>query len=207
MRRLIATEFMSLDGVVQAPSYPDEDTSGGFSHGGWHQEYFDDSSRGSMVGLISSAGAYLFGRGTYESFAAHWPTASEEEQVLAKPLNSRPKFVVSRTLREPLDWENTTLIARDVRTAVADLKERPGQDILIIGSPGLVQTLLRYELIDELHLMIDPVVVGGGKRLFASDQNLQTFRLLECQPTSTGAIQATYTRQTAGPSSDGRTSS
>jgi dihydrofolate reductase len=195
MRRLIATEFMTLDGVVQAPSYPDEDTAGGFSRGGWHSEYFEDSSRGQMVELIARAGAYLFGRGTYESFAAHWPTASEEEQVLAEPLNSRPKFVVSRTLREPLDWDNTTLIPGDVQTAVADLKEQHGQDILVIGSPGLVQTLIRYELIDELHLMIDPVVVGGGgKRLFANDQNLQTFRLLECQPTPTGAILATYSR-------------
>jgi dihydrofolate reductase len=194
MRRLIATEWMTLDGVVQAPSYPDEDVTGGFRHGGWHARYFDDASLGRVVESVTSAGAYLFGRGTYEVFAAHWPNASEEEQALAEPLNTRPKFVVSHTLREPLDWDNTTLISGDVVPAVADLKGQEGQDILVVGSPGLVQTLLRFELIDELHLMIDPVVVGGGKRLFASDQNLQTFQLIECRPTSTGAILATYSR-------------
>ncbi|MFF1876251.1 dihydrofolate reductase family protein [Leifsonia sp. NPDC058230] len=194
MRRLIATEWVTLDGVVQAPSYPDEDISGGFEHGGWHARYLEDASLGRVVESVTKAGAYLFGRGTYDVFAAHWPSASAEEKVLAEPLNTRPKFVVSRTLGEPLDWVNTTLIAGDVATAVADLKDQDGQDILIIGSPGLFQTLLRLELIDELRLMIDPVVVGGGKRLFADDEFLHSFRLIECEPTSTGAILATYGR-------------
>jgi dihydrofolate reductase len=153
MRKVIANEWMTLDGVVQAPAYPDEDTSGGFEHGGWHTRYFDDLSLSWVVENVSGAGGYLLGRGTYEMFAAHWPNAAEEEQMLAEPLNTLPKYVASTTLAEPLDWQNSTLLRGDIAQAVTALKAEDGRDLHVIGSPGLVQTLIGHHLIDELHLM------------------------------------------------------
>jgi dihydrofolate reductase len=192
MRKLIANEWMTLDGVVQAPSYADEDLTGGFEHGGWHTRYFDDLAMGWVVENVSGAGGYLLGRGTYEMFAAHWPNASQEERVLAEPLNALPKYVASTTLAAPLEWRNSTLLQGDIGEAVRALKAEEGSDLHVIGSPGLVQTLLERGLIDELRLMIDPVVVGGGKRLFRDDGALRRLRLAESQVTSTGAIIATY---------------
>jgi dihydrofolate reductase len=192
MRKVIANEWMTLDGVVQAPAYADEDTSGGFEHGGWHTPYFDDASMSWVVENVSGAGGYLLGRGTYERFAAHWPNAAGEEQMLAEPLNSLPKYVASTTLAEPLEWQNSTLLRGDVAKAVAELKAEDGRDLHVIGSPGLVQSLIGHDLIDELQLMIDPLVVGGGKRLFRDDGGLRPLRLVESQVTSTGAIIATY---------------
>jgi dihydrofolate reductase len=191
MRKVIAAEWMTLDGVVQSPSYPDEDTSGGFDRGGWHSPYFDDVSMSWVVETVVGAGGYLFGRGTYERFAAHWPNASEEEQVLAEPLNTRPKHVASTTLSASLAWENSTLLGDDVAAALRALKAGEGDDLLVIGSPGLVQTLIEHDLLDELRLMIDPVVLGAGKRLFG-DGPIRRLRLVESQATSTGAILATY---------------
>jgi dihydrofolate reductase len=192
MGRLIATEWMTLDGVMQSPSYPDEDASGGFTHGGWHRQYLDEASLGRLVRTVNEASAYLFGRGTYERFAAHWPNASAEEQMLAEPLNTRAKHVASTTLASPLEWRNASLLPGDVAEAVALLKAADDGDLLLIGSPVLLQTLLRHDLVDELQVMIDPIVVGGGKRLFADDGRLAQFRLAECEPVSTGAIMATY---------------
>jgi dihydrofolate reductase len=192
MRKLIATEWMSLDGVVQAPSYPDEDRSGGFDRGGWHTRYFDDLSMNWVSETVRGAGAYLLGRGTYESFAAHWPNASEEEQALAEPLNMRPKYVASTTLVEPLEWQHSTLLRDDVGDAVRALKAQDGDDLLVIGSPGLVQSLLEHDLLDEVRVMIDPIVVGGGKRLFGDGNPIRALRLVESQVTGTGAIIATY---------------
>jgi dihydrofolate reductase len=122
MRRVIANEWMTLDGVVQAPSYSDEDTTGGFQHGGWHSRYFDDLSMSWVIENVSNAGGFLLGRGTYEMFAAHWPNASEQEQALARPLNTLPKYVASTTLAEPLGWQNSTLLQGDVGEAVRALK-------------------------------------------------------------------------------------
>jgi dihydrofolate reductase len=192
MRKVIANEWMTLDGVVQAPAYGDEDPSGGFEHGGWHTRYFDDLSMGWVMENVSDAGGYLLGRGTYEMFAAHWPTASEEEQMLAEPLNALPKYVASTTLAEPLEWRNSTLLRGDVAKAVAALKAEDGKDLHVIGSPGLVQSLIGLDLLDELQLMIDPLLVGGGKRLFRADGALRPLRLVESQVTSTGAIIVTY---------------
>jgi dihydrofolate reductase len=192
MRKVIANEWMTLDRVVQAPAYPDEDTSGGFEHGGWHTRYFDDLSMSWVVENVSGAGGYLLGRGTYEMFAAHWPNAAEEEQMLAEPLNTLPKYVASTTLAEPLEWQNSTLLRGDIAQAVTALNAEDGRDLHVIGSPGLVQTLIGHHLIDELQLMIDPLVVGGGKRLFRDDGALRPLRLVESQVTSTGAIIATY---------------
>jgi dihydrofolate reductase len=192
MRKVIANEWMTLDGVVQAPSYADEDTTGGFEHGGWHARYFDDLSMRWVVENVGGAGGFLLGRGTYEMFAAHWPNAPEEQQALAEPLNALPKYVASTTLTEPLEWQNSTLLRGDVREAVGALTAEEGKDLHVIGSPGLVQTLLKLDLVDELQLMIDPLVVGGGKRLFRDDGALRPLRLVDSQVTSTGAILATY---------------
>ena len=177
MRKVIADEWMTLDGVVQAPSYADEDTSGGFERGGWHARYLDDVSMSWVVENVRSAGGFLLGRGTYEIFAAHWPNAPEEQQILAEPLNTVPKYVASTTLAEPLEWRNSTLLRGDVAEAVGALKAEPGQDLHVIGSPGLVQTLI------------------GGKRLFRDEGPHCSLRLVESRPTSTGAIIATYAKE------------
>ncbi|SCF00243.1 dihydrofolate reductase family protein [Micromonospora mirobrigensis] len=192
MRKVIANEWMTLDGVVQSPSYPDEDASGGFAHGGWHARYFDELSMRWVVENVRGAGGYLLGRGTYEIFAAHWPTAPQEQQVLAEPLNALPKYVASMTLAAPLLWQNSTLLGGDVASAVRALKAEQGGDLHVIGSPGLVQSLLAFDLLDEVRVMIDPVLVGGGKRLFGRDGAHRTLRLLDSQVTSTGAIIARY---------------
>jgi dihydrofolate reductase len=192
MRKLIVTEWMTLDGVVQAPGDAEEDRAGGFEHGGWHLRYFDGISREWVIQNLTEAGGFVLGRRTYSSFAPHWPNAPAEEQVIAEPLNSRPKYVASTTLTEPLEWENSTLLKGDVPAAVADLKQQGGADLLVIGSSELVRTLIAHELVDELRLMMDPLLAGGGKGIFADDGVLRPLRLIELQPTTTGAVLATY---------------
>jgi dihydrofolate reductase len=192
MRKLIVQEWMSFDGVVQAPGSPDEDKSGGFRHGGWHLPYFDDMSRNWVVENLTQAGGYLLGRRTYDNFAGHWPNASREEQVIAQPLNTKPKYVASTTLTEPLVWQNSTLLKGDVTKAVAALKKQDGADLLVIGSPKLVQSLVDFDLVDEFRVMIDPLVVGGGKRIFGNDGALRPMKLVDSKVTTTGAIIATY---------------
>jgi dihydrofolate reductase len=143
MRKVIVNEFMSLDGVVQAPGAADEDTSGGFEHGGWHLRYFDDASQQRVLESIVEAGGFLLGRRTYEIFAAYWPTVTDEEDEIARALNSLPKYVASTTLTYA-EWDRTTLIKGDVAEVVARLKEQPGKDILVVGSSGLAQTLIQH---------------------------------------------------------------
>ena len=193
MRKLIVNEFMSLDGVAQAPGGEDEDTSGGFQHGGWHMQYMDDETAMKRVleGIVA-AGGFVLGRRTYEIFAAYWPNAPEEEQVIAQPLNSKPKYVASTTQGNPLEWENSTVLQGDVAEAVAALKQEDGADLHVIGSTELVQTLIEHDLVDELRLMIDPVTLGGGKRIFREDRRLRPLRLVDSEVTPTGAIFATY---------------
>jgi dihydrofolate reductase len=193
MRKVIVNEFMSLDGVAQAPGGAEEDTSGGFAHGGWHMRYMEDElAQRWVLESILAAGGFLLGRRTYEIFAAYWPKAPEEEQVIAEPLNTKPKYVVSTTLTKPLDWQNSALVESDVAAAVAALKQEDGGDLHVIGSTELVQTLIEHDLVDEFRLMIDPVVLGGGKRIFRDDGSLKPLRLVDGQVTSTGAILATY---------------
>jgi dihydrofolate reductase len=192
MRKVVVNEWMTLDGVVQGPGYADEDTDGGFTHGGWHMQYFDDMSRNWVVEGYAPAGGFLLGRQTYENLASYWPNASDEEQVVAKPLNSLPKYVATTTLHEPLEWENSTVLQGDVAEAVIALKKEDGGDLHVIGSPALVQTLIENELVDSYRLMIDPVVVGGGKRLFRDSGLLASLRLVDSEVTTTGAILATY---------------
>ncbi len=192
MRKVIVNEFVSLDGVVQAPGGADEDPSGGFAHGGWHLGYFDDLAQKWVVEGLTRAGGFLLGRRTYEIFAAYWPTAPEEEQVVAEPLNTLPKYVASTTLTEPLEWQNSTLLQGDVAEAVAALKQEGDDEVHVIGSSELVQTLIAHDLVDELRLMIDALVLGGGKRIFRDDSARRPLRLVDGQVTTTGAILATY---------------
>jgi dihydrofolate reductase len=193
MRKVIVNEFMSLDGVAQAPGGAEEDTDGGFAHGGWHMQYMEDEPTQQWVlRSIVEADGFLLGKRTYEIFAAFWPNAPDEERVVAEPLNSKPKYVISRTLADPLEWENSTLVEGEVADAVAALKQEYAGDLHVIGSTELVRTLIEHGLVDELRLMIDPVVVGGGKRIFPDDGELRPWRLVDGQVTSKGAILATY---------------
>ena len=160
---------MSLDGVAQAPGGADEDTRGGFEHGGWHLRYFDEISQKWVVEGLPQAGGFLLGRRTYGIFAAYWPNAPEEEQIIAPPLNTLPKYVASTTLSEPLEWQNSTVLQGDVAEAVAALKQEDGDDLHVIGSTELVHTLIEHDLVDELRVMIDPLLLGGGKRFFRDD--------------------------------------
>jgi len=192
MRKIIVSEFLTLDDVMQAPGGPDEDRSGGFEHGGWMLPYMDDILAKAVIQGLTEAGAFLLGRRTYEIFAAYWPTAPEEVQAFADPLNSLPKFVVSKTLREPLAWNNSILIAGDVVKEVAKLKRQSGNDIRVIGSGELVQTLMKHDLVDEYDLMIHPLVLGSGKHLFREGGSKQTLRLLDFKTTSKGVIILEY---------------
>jgi dihydrofolate reductase len=193
MRKVVVNEFLTLDGVAQAPGGAEEDTDGGFAHGGWHMQYMEDEPTQQWVlESIVEAGGFLLGRRTYEIFAAFWPNAPEEEQVVAEPLNSKPKYVVSTTLAGPLEWENSTLLEGEMADAVAALKQENGGDLHVIGSTELVRTLIAHGLVDELRLMIDPVMVGGAKRIFPDDGELRPLRLVEGQVTTKGAILATY---------------
>jgi dihydrofolate reductase len=195
MRKVIVNEFLSLDGVAQAPGGADEDPSGGFAHGGWHMQYMQDEvAQRWVLGSIVEAGGFLLGRHTYEIFAAYWPNAAAEEQVIAEPLNTKPKYVASTTLSDPLEWQNSTVLEGDVAAALSALKEKDGGDIHVIGSTQLVQTLLEHDHVDELRVMIDPVMLGGGKRIFLDDGSLRPLRLVDGQIVGTGAILATYAR-------------
>jgi dihydrofolate reductase len=192
MRKVIVDEFMTLDGVVQSPGYVDEDPSGGFKHGGWHMPHLDERAMKWISDGITSAGGFLLGRRTYEIFAAFWPNAGKEQEALARPLNTRPKYVASRTLKAPLAWQNSSLLEGDIASAVAALKEEDGQDLHVIGSTQLVQTLIEEGLADQIRVMLDPVTVGGGKRLFRDDGALRSLKLVDSQVTSKGSILNTY---------------
>jgi dihydrofolate reductase len=192
MRKVIVNEFLSLDGVAQAPGGADEDPSGGFAHGGWHLGYFDEVSQRWVLDSIVEAGAFILGRRTYEIFAAYWPNAPADQQVIAEPLNSKPKYVASTTLTEPLEWQSSTLLEGGVPDAVAALKQGDGGDLHVIGSTQLVHTLVEHDLVDEYRLMIDPIVLGGGKRIFDDNGVRRSLRVVASQVTSTGAILATY---------------
>jgi dihydrofolate reductase len=196
MRKLIVNEFLSMDGVAQAPGGEDEDPAGGFAHGGWHTHYMqDERARAWVMQYIAEIGALVLGRRTYEIFAGYWPNASEEEAFIAEPLNRVPKYVASTTLSEPLAWNNSSLLRPDVATALRALKHEAGRDLHVIGSAELVRSLLSDDLVDELRLMTDPIVLGGGKRIFPEDGSLRRFRLTEHEFTNDGAMLTTYSRQ------------
>ena len=189
MRKVIVNEFLTLDGTAQAGGGPDEDTSGGFQHGGWHMQY---GAGDGMEQLIGEAGGFLLGRRTYELFAAYWPNAPEATQAFAEPMNTKPKHVASRTLTGPLEWQNSTLLPGTLPESVAALKEEGDGYLLVIGSTVLVQSLIQHRLVDEFRLEIDPVLVGGGKRIFPDDGVLRPLRLVGHEVTRAGSIIATY---------------
>jgi dihydrofolate reductase len=188
MRKLTVNTFMSLDGVMQSPGGPEEDPTGGFTYGGWGVTYFDDE----MMGQVAEAEPYelLLGRGTYEIFAAHWPY---DEGPIADRLNSTRKHVASRTLTE-LEWNNSTLIEGEVAEYVEALKREAGLEIQVHGSPGLVQTLLKHDLIDEFRMWIFPLVLGTGKRFFGEGTIPAGLKLVESKVSSTGVTINTYER-------------
>jgi dihydrofolate reductase len=193
MRRLVVGSFLTLDGVMQAPGGPNEDRDGGFAHGGWLVPYFDDRLVEIMTEWTTRAGAFLFGRRTYEIFASSWPNASDPADEIAATLNTRPKFVASRTLKR-VDWSNSTLLTGDVVAEVAALKAGEGGEIQVHGSSDLLQTLLRHDLVDTLRIWQFPVVLGTGKRLFGRGAIPRSFRLVETQSSTTGAVLHVYER-------------
>jgi dihydrofolate reductase len=190
MRKLTVSEFVSLDGVMQGPGGADEDTEGGFRHGGWQMPYFDDVAGERIGASMAQTGGFLFGRKTYEIFASYWPTQSDDDPF-AKILNGLPKYVASTTLGEPLAWQNSTLLQGDVAEAVIELKEGEGGNIVVLGSGGLTQTLYENDLVDEYTLMIHPIVLGSGKRLFREVPR-KPLKLADSVTTSTGVVMATY---------------
>jgi dihydrofolate reductase len=190
MRMLRLIEFLSLDGVIQAPGAPEEDTEGGFRHGGWQRPYFDEVLGAAAAEGMAATDSYLFGRKTYEKMAAYWPTAPADDPY-ARHLNGTPKYVASRTL-EAVEWQNSTLLKGEVAKEVAKLKEQPGQNIAVLGSGDLVQTLIRDDLVDEYWLVVFPIVLGSGKRLFREADQAVKLRLVDSKATGTGGVMLTY---------------
>jgi dihydrofolate reductase len=196
MRKLVVGTFTTLDGVMQAPGGPNEDRDGGFPHGGWLVPYFDDKFAEIMTEWTKRAGAFLLGRKTYEIFAGSWPKSTDPADEIATALNTRPKFVASRTL-DRVDWNNSFLLKGDVAAEVAKLKAQEGGEIQVHGSGNLLQTLLKRDLIDTLRIWQFPVVLGTGKRLFGEGTIPGSLRLVDTQQSTTGAVLHVYER--AGP--------
>jgi dihydrofolate reductase len=189
LRKLTVNTFLTLDGVMQAPGGPEEDRSGGFAHGGWSVNYWDEDMMQVMGEAMGTPFDLVLGRKTYEIFAAHWPNATDEPG--AKPLNDARKYVATRTLKS-LDWQNSFLIQGDVAEGVADLKQQEGPELQVHGSSNLIQTLLRHKLIDEFRIWTFPVLVGSGKRIFADGTTAAGLRLIDSKTSSTGVVIGTY---------------
>jgi dihydrofolate reductase len=190
MRKLIASTFVSLDGIMQAPGGPEEDTTGGFALGGWTFNYWDEAMDVSASGFDGKDRELLLGRRTYEIFEAYWPYQPEDDPI-AKTLNTAKKHVVSRTLKT-LHWNNSTLLQGDAVTAVIALKAQPGPDLQIIGSGNLIQTLQAASLIDEYNVWTFPLVLGRGKRLFGETTKPSALRLVRSQVSTTGVVMSRY---------------
>jgi dihydrofolate reductase len=201
VRPLVVTMFTSLDGVVQAPGGPDEDRSGGFDLGGWLVPHFDETLGRQMEAWVGAAGGFLLGRGTYEIFAGSWPQMPADDPI-SQALNGLPKHVASRTLSGPLEWANSRLVEGDVPAAVRALKEDGDGELQVHGCPGLVQTLLDAELVDELRLVVAPVALGAGKRLVEPGTRPGAWRLTTSTTTPTGVLCCTYTRAGAVPTGE-----
>jgi dihydrofolate reductase len=199
MRKLFVSEFLTLDGVMQAPGASDEDVEGGFKHGGWQLAYFDDVFAKSMEETMANTGGFVLGRKTYELFAGYWPTAKEEVGEFADVMNEMPKYVASTTLRPPLDWQRSTLLEGDLRGAITKLKDEDGQDLQVIGSGVLARWLTGEGLVDEYRLMIHPLVLGSGKRLFAEGGPRMPLRLIDSTVSTTGVLIVTYGMESPGP--------
>ncbi len=190
MRRLIASTFVSLDGIMQAPGGPEEDPTGGFTLGGWLFDYWDDAIDLSAAGFDGKGRDLVLGRRTYEIFEAYWPYQADDNPI-ARTLNAAKKYVASRTLRT-LHWNNSTLLHGEVVSAIIALKAQPGLDLQIIGSGNLIQTLQAASLIDEYHVWTFPVVLGRGKRLFGEAAKPTALRLVRSQVSTSGVVMSTY---------------
>jgi dihydrofolate reductase len=179
MRKVIASELVSLDGVMEAPQT-------------WHLPYFNGEMGEAIGAAMANADAMLFGRVTYEEFAAFWPSHGGDDQEFADYMNNTPKYVVSTTLQEPLEWQNSTLIKGNLAEEISRLKDQQGKDISISGSGTLVRSLLEDDLLDELQLMVHPIIVGSGKRLFEEGSEQKALELLDSKTFSTGVLYLTY---------------
>jgi len=190
MRKLIVISFLTLDGVMQAPGGKAEDTEGGFQYGGWQEQFFGDDDN-TITEAIGRAGALLMGRKTYDIFAGYWPTTGKDIDVFGPFMNGVTKYVASKTLRKT-EWQNSNLLKGNVPEAVTSLKQESGKDIYMFGSGDLCQTLMQHHLIDEYLLMIHPLTLGPGKRLFRPDSSKQDLELLNSKTTQAGILVIRY---------------
>jgi len=190
MRKLVASTFVSLDGIMQAPGGPEEDPTDGFAFGGWMFNYSDETMDISAAGFDGKDRELVLGRRTYEIFEAYWPYQAEDNPI-AKTLNAARKYVASRRLTA-LSWNNSTLLEGDIVSAITALKNQPGPDLQIIGSGDLIQTLQAASLIDEYNVWTFPVVLGRGKRLFGANAKPSALQLVRSQVSPTGVVMTTY---------------
>lgn len=190
MSKITVINHVTLDGVMQAPGRSDEDPRGGFEHGGWAQPNNDEVMGRVMGEAMAEGGSLLLGRRTYEAFYSFWP--NQKDNPFTEVLNNTQKFVASTTLKEPLPWSNSTLLTGDVPLAVAKLRDRPGKDIAVLGSGELIGSLMRHSLIDRYVLMIHPLVLGSGRRLFSDGRAFARLRLVDSVTTTKGVLIATY---------------
>jgi dihydrofolate reductase len=188
---LTITTFLSVDGVYQGPGGPDEDRSDGFDRGGWVVPHFDEATGEFMTEVFDKVDAFLLGRRTYEIFAASWPKATDPDDPIASRLNTLPKYVVSNTLSSA-DWQNSTIVNGDVTAEVARLKEAPGRELQVHGSGALARTLLENDLVDEWRLLVFPVIVGAGRRLFPEAGVATSLRLVVSRTTPSGTAIHVY---------------
>jgi dihydrofolate reductase len=189
--KLTVTTFLSVDGVMQGPGGPDEDRGGGFTRGGWVVPHFDEDTGRFINEVFDQADAFLLGRQTYDIFAAYWPKATDPNDPVASRLNTLPKYVASTTLTAP-EWGLTTVLTGDVPAAVAELKRQPGRELQVHGSGGLVRTLHENDLVDEYRLLVFPVIVGEGRRLFADKGVATGLTLAESRTTGSGVAIHVY---------------
>ena len=189
--QLTVTTFLSVDGVYQGPGGPDEDRRDGFDRGGWLVPHFDEATGKFMDEVFREVDAFLLGRRTYEIFAASWPNATDPNDAVAKSLNTLPKYVASTTLEDP-QWANSTVLKGDLASAVRELKERDGRELQVHGSGKLVQFLLANDLVDRLNLLVFPVIVGAGRRLFPDSGIATGLTLEESRTTPSGVAISVY---------------
>jgi len=192
MAELTLTTFLTLDGVMQAPGAPHEDTSGNFPYGGWLVPHFDEDMGKTMIEIFSKADAFLLGRTTYDIFAAHWPRVTDPNDPIASKLNALPKFVASHT-RSTFTWHKSAHV-QDVVKEIAGIKQRFAREVQVHGSCGLAQTLIKHDLIDEYRLLTFPVILGTGKRLFGTGAVPAMLKLVSSTTTSTGVVISVYRR-------------
>ena len=189
--QLTVTTFLSVDGVYQGPGGPDEDRSGGFDRGGWVVPHFDEATGQFIDEVFGQVDAFLLGRRTYDIFAASWPKATDPDDMVARRLNTLPKYVASTTLEDP-EWANTTVVEGDLAAAVRELKQREGRELQVHGSGALVRFLLGNDLVDRLNLLVFPVIVGAGRRLLPDEGIATGLALDESRTTPSGVTISVY---------------